>query len=79
MAGQFNHALLSWHEGHHAHRLAAIDSEIRRGVADPENGMAVAGIEPPAQNAPNEPPRDLAEGRGVEGAQIDDVESHGVG
>ncbi len=72
-----HHALLGRHEGQHPHRFGAVLVEVGRGVADAQHRMAVAGIEARARDAPDEPPRHLTERRGVERAQVGDIQGHG--
>ena len=73
-----DHALLGGHEGEHPHCAVAKAAQIGRGVAHPQHGQARAILPPPPDDRAHESMGHPAKGRGVEGAQIDDVEGHAL-
>ena len=70
-------ALLGRHEGEHAHGLLAENLEIGRRVAGTEDRIAGAVGKTLPHHFVNDTPRDLAQGRAVEGPKVDDVDWHG--
>ena len=69
-------ALLGRHEGEHAHGFLAENLEIGRRVADTEDRIAGAVGKTLPHNFVNDSPRDLAQGRAVEGTKVDDIDRH---
>src|SRR5262245_52145968 len=77
-ARPFYHPLHRRHEGEAALRLLAEQAEIGRRIADPEHAHAAGIGKALADAAANEAPRHDAEALGIEIAQIDDVDGHGI-
>ena len=74
--GPVHHALFGRHESQHAHRFLAEHLKIRRRIANAEDRIARAMRETLPHDPVHDAPRDLAQGRAVEGAKIDNVNGH---
>jgi hypothetical protein len=76
--GPIHDSLLGRHESEHAHGFLAENLEIGRRVADTENRITSAVGKALPHDFVYNTPRDLAQGRAVEGTKVDDVDWHGV-